>query len=150
MPATWNAAVNLSNTTSSSLASSKRAACLRACSTSSLDAWCTAAPPCCNEREPMVPPPVGTASVSPHTTSIMSIAIPVSSLANIDHEVTWPCPCGDVPVYTIARPFGRISTLPYSPDEVPAVISTYTLMPMPSCLVLPLARRAAWSLRSCA
>jgi hypothetical protein len=28
----------------------------------------TAAPPCCSEREPIVPPPTGTRSVSPHTT----------------------------------------------------------------------------------
>ena len=61
-------------------------------------ACCTAAPPCCSDREPMVPPPTGTRSVSPHTTSIMSIGMPVSSAAIIDHAVTWPWPWGEVPV----------------------------------------------------
>jgi hypothetical protein len=31
-------------------------------------------------------------------TSMRSIGMPSSSLASIDHEVTWPCPWGEVPV----------------------------------------------------
>ena len=40
----------------------------------------------------------GTRSVSPQTSSIWSIGMPVWALAIIDHEVSWPWPCGDVPV----------------------------------------------------
>ena len=44
-------------------------------------------PPCCSEREPMVPPPVLTRSVSPQTTSILSMGMPVSDEAIIDQAV---------------------------------------------------------------
>jgi len=40
-------------------------------------------PPCCREREPNVPPPTGTRSVSPCTTSMRSISIPSSEDAII-------------------------------------------------------------------
>ena len=83
---------------SDSAASSALAASALACSTSSAAALSTAAPPCCSEREPIVPPPTGTRSVSPHTSSIWSIGMPVWALAIIDHDVSWPWPCGDVPV----------------------------------------------------
>ena len=71
-------------------------------------------------------------SVSPHTTSILSIGMPVCSDAIIDHAVTCPWPCGEVPVYTIARPSGSTSMRASSWLVPPLVISTYTLTPMPS------------------
>ena len=52
----------------------------------------TATPPCWSEREPIVPPPSGTRSVSPQTRVILSIGMPVCSLAIIDHAVSWPWP----------------------------------------------------------
>ena len=48
--------------------------------------FCTAAPPCWSERDPNVPVPTGTRSVSPWTTSMRSISMPSSEEAIIDHD----------------------------------------------------------------
>ena len=98
VPVTWNVPASLSSVMSASSASSSLAASLRALLTSSAAAFHTAAPPCCSEREPIVPAPWGTRSVSPQTTLILSIGMPVCSLASMLQDVTWPWPCGEVPV----------------------------------------------------
>ena len=46
--------------------------------------FCTAAPPCCSDRDPNVPVPTGTRSVSPCTTSMRSIGMP--ELLGRDHR----------------------------------------------------------------
>ena len=125
---TLNALVSTSNTRSAGAASSVAAARSLATSSSSRDACCTAAPPSCSDREPPVPPPFGTRSVSPHLTVIFSIGMPSSSLTSIAHTVWWPWPCGEVPVSTVAVPSGWTSTVPFSfgpPASPPGpVIST--------------------------
>ena len=83
---------------SASAASSAWAASFLPASASSMAALSTAAPPCCSDREPIVPSPTGVRSVSPHTSVNLSIGMPVLALAIIDHAVSWPWPCGDVPV----------------------------------------------------
>ena len=98
VPATWKTPLSTSSTMSAASASSRRAATSLAFSTSASAATWTAVPPCCSEREPIVPPPLLTRSVSPQTTSILSIGMPVSDDAIIDQAVTWPWPCGEVPV----------------------------------------------------
>ena len=149
VPATWKAPASLSSTMSASSASRSSAANFWAFSTSSWAALLTADPPCWSEREPMVPPPDGTRSVSPQTSVMRSIGMPVCSVVIIDQAVSWPWPCGDVPVYTVADPSSCTSILALSPaGGTPPVISTYTLTPMPSCLSSPDARRAACSARS--
>ena len=91
-------------------------------------AWRTAAPPCCRLREPPVPPPWGIRSVSPHFTVILSTGMPSSSLASMAQTVTWPWPCGEVPVKMVALPSGWTSTVAFSrgpPSSAPGpVIST--------------------------
>ena len=127
-PATAKALRSVSKTRSAGLASSVSAARCRATSSSSCDACCTAAPPCCRLREPPVPPPSGIRSVSPHLTVILSMGMPSSSLASIAHTVAWPCPCGEVPVRIVALPSGWTSTVAFSrgpPSSIPGpVIST--------------------------
>src|SRR5437879_6120773 len=80
--------------------------------------------PTWSDREPKVPTPRGTTSVSPCTTSMASIGMPSASLTSMAQDVTWPCPCGDVPVRTTAVPFSCTSTAAYSPPGTPLVIST--------------------------
>ena len=67
VPRTASPARPRSTTRSAGSTSSRSAARCLASSTSSPAAWCTAAPPCCRLREPIVPPPSGTRSVSPCT-----------------------------------------------------------------------------------
>ena len=84
VPATWKTPLSTSSTMSAASASSRRAATSLAFSTSASAATWTAVPPCCSEREPIVPPPLLTRSVSPQTTSILSIGMPV--LGRRDHR----------------------------------------------------------------
>ena len=127
-PLTLKALVSTLYSRSAGAASRVAAARSRATSSSSRDACWTAAPPSWSEREPPVPPPLGTRSVSPHLTVIFSIGMPSSSLTSIAHTVWWPWPCGEVPVSTVAVPSGWTSTVPFSfgpPASPPGpVIST--------------------------
>ena len=56
-----------------------------ALSTSPIAASCTATPPCCNDRDPIVPAPTGVRSVSPHTSVKSAMSMPVWALAIDDH-----------------------------------------------------------------
>ena len=56
-------------------------------STSASVALCTADPPICNDRDPPVPPPRGTRSVSPSTSVMRSMGIPVCSDTSIANDV---------------------------------------------------------------
>jgi hypothetical protein len=87
VPATWNTPRSVSSTTSAASASSNPAAICRADSTRASAVTWTAVPPCWSDRDPIVPPPADTRSVSPQTTSIWSIGMPVSDDAIIDHAV---------------------------------------------------------------
>ncbi len=66
--------------------------------------------------------------MSPHFTVILSIGMPSSSLASMAQTVSWPWPCGEVPVRMVAVPSGCTSTVAFSfggPDSSPPpVIST--------------------------
>ena len=78
---------------SSGDASSRWAAIFRARSSTSFDATWIALPAVCSEREPIVPAPRGTRSVSELTRVILSIGMPSTSLASIANAVWWPWPC---------------------------------------------------------
>ena len=73
-----------------------------------------ALPAVCSEREPIVPAPRGTRSVSELTRVILSIGMPSTSLASIAKAVWWPWPCTLVPANTLAEPSSWISTAPNS------------------------------------
>ena len=66
--------------------------------------------------------------MSPHFSVILSIGMPSSALASMAHTVSWPWPCGEVPVKMVALPSGWTSTVAFSlglPASPPApVIST--------------------------
>ena len=145
-PRTPNSPASVSSM-SSTAASSSSAARSRACSSTFPAAACTALPPSCSERDPPVPPPRGTSAVSDWTNVIFSSGIPSRSATSIENAVGWPWPCPDVPAAMVAVPSACTVTEPNSPPP-PAVISTYTLTPMPSCTRSPAARRAACSARS--
>ena len=91
-PATPTVPASVSTTMSATSASSRWAASRLALSTSASVALCTADPPSCSEREPPVPPPVGTRSVSPSTRRMRSIGMPVWSLTIMANAVWWPWP----------------------------------------------------------
>ena len=74
-------------TMSSGDASSRWPAIWRARSSTSLDATWIALPAVCSEREPIVPAPRGTRSVSELTSVILSIGMPSTSLASIANAV---------------------------------------------------------------
>ena len=61
-------------------------------------------PPACSDRDPHVPAPRGTRPLSECTTSIVSIATPITEDTICANAVSWPCPCGDVPVSTVTAP----------------------------------------------
>jgi hypothetical protein len=82
-PATPIVPEPVSTTMSATSASSRRAASCLALSTIASVAPRTADPPSCSEREPPVPPPVRTRSVSPSTSVILSTGMPVWSLTSI-------------------------------------------------------------------
>ena len=94
-------------------------------------------PPICVDFDPNVPVPLGTSSVSPLTTVTFSIGSPSRSAAIIANVVSWPWPCENEPVCTIAPPSDVISTSPYSASPSGFVISVYELMPIPSSIAPP-------------
>ena len=105
-------------------ASSSAAASSLACSNTFPAAVCTALPPSCRERDPPVPPPVGTVAVSDCTKRTDSSGMPRVSATNIPNEVAWPWPCAEVPTRIVAEPSGCTATAPNSEPPPPAVIST--------------------------
>ena len=123
-PATPTVPASVSTTMSATSASSRWAARRLALSTSASVAWWTADPPTCNDREPPVPPPVGTRSVSPSTSRMRSIGMPVWSLTIMANAVWWPWPWENVPARTSAEPSSCTCTPPNSLAPPPAVIST--------------------------
>ncbi len=123
-PATPTVPATVSTTMSSTSASSRWAASCLALSTIASVALSTAEPPSCSEREPPVPPPVRTRSVSLCTRRMRSIGMPVRDETIMANAVWWPWPCADVPAMTVAEPSAWTSTAPYSLAPPPAVIST--------------------------
>ena len=95
-------------------ASSCSAASSLARSTSSSAAGAAAAPPICVDLEPYVPAPRATRSVSPLITVTRSTGSPSCSATICANVVSWPWPCENEPVLTIASPSGVISTAPNS------------------------------------
>ncbi len=144
---------------SSGLTSSWCAAMRRAFSTRRSPAILMAWPPTASEREPYVSMPYGARPVSPWTTSMSSKGTPITSLAIWLQAVSWPWPCGDVPVISSTLPVGRTrmvqcSQPPATYFSAPSVrdgarphISVNVEMPMPSCTGSPDARRACCSAR---
>ncbi len=63
-----------------------------------------------------------------------SIGTPVRSAAIMAHVVSCPCPSGVAPLRTRTRPPSSSSTDPNSLAGAPAVISTYTAIPMPNAI----------------
>ena len=110
-------------TISSVDASRRWAATDRALSTTASVAVLIADPPNCREREPPVPPPRGTMSVSDCTSVILSTGIPVNSDTIIAKLVWCPCPCADVPAFIVAEPSLWISTDAYS-DPPPGLVTS--------------------------
>ena len=123
-PATWNVPAPSSSTMSRGSASSCSAASSLAFSTSSSAAWRAAAPPIWVDFEPYVPVPRATRSVSPLITVTRSTGSPICPAAICANVVSWPWPCENEPVLTIASPSGVISTAPNSLSPIPLVIST--------------------------
>ena len=115
----WAAAISLARASTSSVAES------------------TALPPICSDRDPPVPPPLGTAAVSDWTKRMSSSGMPSRSDTIMANAVAWPCPWADVPTRMVAVPSRWISTEPNSLLPPPAVISTYTATPMPELPSVP-------------
>ena len=68
-------------------------------------------------------------------TVIFSIGSPSRSAAICANVVSWPWPCENEPVRTIASPVGGdLNRRRTRCSEIPLVTSTYTLRPIPSCL----------------
>src|SRR5450432_3395142 len=84
--------------------SSRCAAIRRALSRTFTHVNCSAVPPTASERDPYVPRPYGDCPVSPWTTSTWSNGMPSSLSTICDHDVSWPCPCAEEPVTTVADP----------------------------------------------
>ena len=95
-----------------------------ACSTTSSDASLAATPPICVDFDPYVPVPLAISSVSPLWTVTFSTGSPSRSAAIIANVVSWPWPCENEPVRTIAPPSRVISTSLNSDSAIPFVIST--------------------------
>ena len=81
-------------------------------------------PPICSDRDPPVPPPLGTAAVSDWTKRMSSIGMPSRSETIMANAVAWPWPWADVPTRMVAVPSRWISTDPNSLLPPPAVTST--------------------------
>jgi hypothetical protein len=86
-PATPMVPAAVSTTMSATSASRRDAARRLAFSTSVIVAALTADPPSCKDRDPPVPPPRGTRSVSPSTSRIRSTGMPVRSLTIMANDV---------------------------------------------------------------
>ena len=72
----------------------------------------TAMPPTLSERDPYVSRPFGEIWVSPCRISTSSNGTPSWSATIWLNPVSWPCPCGEMPVIT--------STLPVASIRMPA------------------------------
>ena len=104
--------------------------------------------------------PYGARPVSPWITSMSSTGMPRESLAIWLHAVSWPCPCGEVPVTSSTLPVGRIRIVQCSQppaayrsafstrDGASPHISVNVEMPMPSWTGSSDARRVACSARN--
>jgi hypothetical protein len=86
------------------------AAIVRALSRTFRHASTSAMPPTASDRDPYVSRPLCEVRVSPCSTSTSSNATPSSSATIWLHAVTWPCPCGLVPVTTSTLPVGSTRT----------------------------------------
>ena len=96
---------------SSGAASSRWAAILRALSATLFAARAADSPPTASERDPYVPMPNGPFSVSPWMICTWSGEEPIRSATICAKPVSWPCPCGEAPVYTVAVPDGCTRTI---------------------------------------
>jgi hypothetical protein len=83
---------------SSTAASSLCATSALAFSTTLAVALATASPPTASERDPYVPSPCGPVAVSPWRISTCSGSMPSRSATIWAKPVSWPWPCGEVPV----------------------------------------------------
>ena len=63
--------------------------------------------------------PIGPTLVSPCSTSTSSKSTPSASAAIWLHAVSWPWPCGVVPVTTSTLPVGSIRTVADSQPPAP-------------------------------
>ena len=73
-----------------------------------------ALPPTCSVREPIVPMPRGTLRVSEWTTLTSAIGTPSVHDTSCAHVVSWPWPCGEVPVFTVTVPSSATVQVPTS------------------------------------
>ena len=111
---------------SSGFASSRCAASRLACASTSWLATSSALPPICTERDPPVPPPRGTSSVSECSTRTFSNGTPSVVATICENAVSWPWPCALVPTRAVTVPSSSISTEPNScVSTIGALISRY-------------------------
>src|SRR5215467_7732297 len=118
------ATVNLPslNTMSPSAASSRWEATFLALASTLSSALTIADIPTAPEREPYVPIPNCTLSVSPCTIETFSNGMPSRSETSCANVVSCPCPCACVPVSTSTLPVGltRTSALSHRPTPHPS------------------------------
>src|SRR5215475_14852253 len=116
------ATVNLPslNTMSPSAASSMCAATFFALASILSSALTIADIPTAPEREPYVPMPNCTLSVSPCTTETFSNGMPRRSETSCAKVVSCPCPCAWLPVSTSTEPVGLTRTSADSHKPTPA------------------------------
>ena len=77
-----------------------------------------AEPPTARLRLPPVPKPIGVIDVSPWRTTTSSNSTPSRSARIWANVVSWPWPCGEVPVKAVTVPLGSTRTiaLSYGPN----------------------------------
>ena len=80
-----------------------------------------ALPPTCSVREPIVPMPRGTLRVSECSMRTSSIGTPSVHDTSCAHVVSWPWPCGEVPVLTVTMPS---SSTVHVPTSAPSPVSS--------------------------
>ena len=95
-PRTWY--LPSASSMSSGAASSSAAQIFLAFSCTFSAARPTDSPPTASEREPYVPQPNGPWFVSPCSTSTFSGSIPSRSATICAKPVSWPWPCGEMPL----------------------------------------------------
>ena len=78
----------------------------------------------------MVPIPAGVRAVSPWTTTTASMETPRRSATIWAKVVSWPWPCGEMPVVTVTVPLGSTRTVALSKGPKPQ-ISVKVTMPTP-------------------
>ncbi len=76
-------------------------------------------PPTASDRDPYVSMPLCEVRVSPCSTSTSSNGTPRGSATIWLHAVSWPWPCGQVPVTTSTLPVGSIRMLADSHPPAP-------------------------------